>query len=117
MQRSGLLIAALLRPKARLDPPGQLVAHLPIRVEPLLARLQAAAATPQACFVYAHLTEPHEPYDRGALKTGPAFERYFSEVVLADALVGRIATLLSSPVMTSAAPGSRRSRYSVQTSR
>lgn len=66
-------------------------------IEPLLAQLEAAAAKSQPCFVYAHLTEPHEPYDRGALKTGPVFERYFSEVVQADALLGRIVERLSSP--------------------
>jgi arylsulfatase A-like enzyme len=66
-------------------------------IEPLLERLQAAAASTQPCFVYAHLTEPHEPYDRGTLKTGPAFERYVSEVALADTLLGRIVELLESP--------------------
>jgi hypothetical protein len=66
-------------------------------IEPLLEHLQAAAASTQPCFVYAHLTEPHEPYDRGVLKTGPAFERYVSEVALADKLLGRIVELLESP--------------------
>ena len=66
-------------------------------IEPLLAQLEAAAASPRPSFVYAHLTEPHEPYDRGALKTGPPFERYVSEVALADALLGRIVELLDSP--------------------
>ncbi|HET8935337.1 MAG TPA: sulfatase-like hydrolase/transferase [Polyangiales bacterium] len=66
-------------------------------IAPLLAHLEAAAAKPQPCFVYAHLTEPHEPYDRGAVKTGPAFERYFSEVVRADALLGRVVERLASP--------------------
>jgi len=66
-------------------------------IEPLLERLQAAAASTQPCFVYAHLTEPHEPYDRGALKTGPAIERYVSEVALADTLLARIVELLESP--------------------
>ena len=66
-------------------------------IEPVLSRLEEAAAKPEPCFLYAHLTEPHEPYDRGALKTGPAFERYVSEVALADGLLGRIVALLESP--------------------
>ncbi|HTU57318.1 MAG TPA: sulfatase-like hydrolase/transferase, partial [Polyangiales bacterium] len=66
-------------------------------IQPLLARLEAAFTSARPSFVYAHLTEPHEPYDRGALKTGPAFERYVSEVALADALLGLIVELLESP--------------------
>lgn len=66
-------------------------------IEPLLARLHAAAASPRPCFLYAHFTEPHAPYDRGALKTGPAFERYVSEVALADSLLARVVALLESP--------------------
>lgn len=72
-------------------------------IEPILERLAAAASSPRPCFVYAHLTEPHEPYDRGALKTGPAFERYFSEVIAADALLGRIVERLAGPQLASRA--------------
>jgi choline-sulfatase len=66
-------------------------------IEPLLARLQEAAASPRPCLIYAHFTEPHEPYNRGALKTGPAFERYVSEVALADSFLARVVELLQQP--------------------
>lgn len=61
-------------------------------VEPLLRRLRWAG--PEPLFLYAHLTEPHSPYDRGKRTDGTAFERYVSEIAVADGLVGRVAQLL-----------------------
>ena len=55
---------------------------------PLLAQLRQPNHGPQ--FYYAHIIEPHEPYDRGKLKTGPPFERYLSEVTLADEWIGKL---------------------------
>lgn len=65
-------------------------AHAPARevVEPLLRRLRSQKDGP--LFLYAHLTEPHSPYDRGKLREGPDFERYVSEIAVADDYVGRI---------------------------
>ncbi len=60
-------------------------------IDPLLERLRRAGEEP--LFLYAHLTEPHAPYDRGA-KKGSERERYLSEVAVADAQVARVATLL-----------------------
>ena len=48
-------------------------------------------------FAYLHLTEPHEPYDRGHLKTGTAWERYMSEVAVVDGVLGTILTFLGAP--------------------
>lgn len=61
-------------------------------VEPLLRRLRTAGTGP--LFLYAHLTEPHSPYDRGKNKDGSDFERYVSEIAVADGLIGRIAKVL-----------------------
>lgn len=68
--------------------------HAPARavVGPLIERLQRAGDGP--LFAYAHLTEPHSPYDRGVRK-GSAWERYLSEIRVADAQLGRIASLLA----------------------
>ncbi len=60
-------------------------------IDPLLERLRRAGEEP--LFLYAHLTEPHAPYDRGG-KKGSERERYLSEVAVADAQVARVATLL-----------------------
>jgi hypothetical protein len=56
-------------------------------IDPLLGRLQRAGPGP--LFVYTHLMEPHEPYDRGR-KDGTERERYLSEVAVADAQIGRV---------------------------
>jgi arylsulfatase A-like enzyme len=77
---------------------GRRHAHAQAVVQPLLERLRARPAD-QPAFFYAHLTEPHAPYDRGRLKTGPPFERYRSEVVEADAWLGRILRELASPAL------------------
>lgn len=45
-------------------------------------------------FLYAHLLEPHAPYDRGAKNDGPEIDRYASEVALVDSLVSRVARAL-----------------------
>lgn len=60
---------------------------------PLLARLNSHRRGP--LFLYAHLMEPHEPYDRGKLKEGPVFERYLSELEVVDDWVGRVSKVLS----------------------
>ncbi len=38
----------------------------------------------KAFFGFAHLMEPHEPYDRGRLKEGSAHSRYLSEIEVVD---------------------------------
>lgn len=69
--------------------------HAPANVVlgPLLAGLDKLGPKEPA-FFYAHLTEPHEPYDRGALKTGSNFERYVSEIEVVDAWLGRVSRRL-----------------------
>ncbi len=62
--------------------------------EPLLARIRNTKKS-DALFAYAHLTEPHSPYDRGKLKQGPLWERYLSEITLADEYIGRVMQALS----------------------
>jgi arylsulfatase A-like enzyme len=59
-------------------------------IDMLVDRIRAADPNRPA-FFYAHLIEPHHPYDRGEKKDGPAFERYVSEIALADRLVARAA--------------------------
>ena len=60
-------------------------------IDPLLDRLHRAGPGP--LFLYTHLMEPHEPYDRGR-KDGTPYERYLSEIAVADAQVGRVLRLL-----------------------
>jgi len=60
-------------------------------IDPLIDRLRRAGG--ESLFLYAHLTEPHAPYDRGK-KQGSEHERYLAEVAVADAQVARVATLL-----------------------
>ncbi len=52
-------------------------------VTPLIRRLRAIKSR-QRAFLYAHMMEPHEPYNRGKLKEGSAYDRYLSEVQEAD---------------------------------
>lgn len=61
-------------------------------IDPLLERLRRAGRD-EPLFLYAHLTEPHAPYDRGSRK-GSERERYLSEIAVADAQVARVAALL-----------------------
>jgi sulfatase-like protein len=60
-------------------------------IDPIVERLRSAG--PEPLFVYAHLTEPHAPYDRGK-KVGTERERYLAEIAVADALVARVWTVL-----------------------
>jgi arylsulfatase A-like enzyme len=55
---------------------------------PLIEAVQAHRAGP--AFFFTHLMEPHEPYDRGRRKTGPAFERYVSEIHVVDRWISRL---------------------------
>lgn len=63
-------------------------------IAPLIERLSTLDPAQPALF-YAHLTEPHAPYDRGAA-TGTDRERYISEIGVADALVARVGRALGS---------------------
>jgi len=56
---------------------------------PLLAALDALRPD-EPLLLFAHLTEPHEPYDRGALREGAAFDRYLSEIEVVDGWIGRV---------------------------
>lgn len=58
---------------------------------PLLERLQRAGDEP--LFLYAHLMEPHSPYDRGG-KKGSAGQRYLAEIGIADEYIGKLVKLL-----------------------
>lgn len=60
-------------------------------IDPLLDRVRQAGDGP--LFVYTHLMEPHSPYDRGR-KDGTPWERYLSEIAVADAHIGRVWRLL-----------------------
>ncbi len=56
-------------------------------VDNILADLEAAAAGPR--FIYAHMIEPHGPYDLAG-KKGTPFERYVREIGLVDRQIGRL---------------------------
>jgi arylsulfatase A-like enzyme len=60
-------------------------------IDPLVDRLRHQGQNP--IFAYTHLMEPHEPYDRGR-KDGTPFERYVSEVAVADLQLGRVIRML-----------------------
>lgn len=71
-------------------------------IDALLRQLKKVGPDEPA-FLFAHLTEPHAPYDRGneALKKAgknPAelsdFERYVAEITVADAEIGRVVRAL-----------------------
>ncbi len=55
---------------------------------PVLQHLRSHKAGP--AFVFTQLMEPHEPYDRGKLKTGSPKERYLSEVQVVDGWIGKL---------------------------
>jgi arylsulfatase A-like enzyme len=61
-------------------------------IDPLIDRLGRAG--PEPLFAYAHLMEPHAPYDRGGTQ-GSNRERYQSEIGIAAAEIGRVMRLLS----------------------
>ncbi len=67
-------------------------------IEPLLRRIRSIGAN-EPTFLYAHLTEPHSPYDRGKLKQGPEYERYLSEIAAADGFVDRVMQALSTEAL------------------
>jgi hypothetical protein len=62
-------------------------------MRPLIGRLGRVEAG-RSAFFYAHLMEPHEPYDRGKLKEGSAYERYLSEIEVVDHWLARVWRLL-----------------------
>jgi arylsulfatase A-like enzyme len=67
-------------------------------IEPLLRRIRAIGPD-EPTFLFAHMTEPHSPYDRGKLKQGPEYERYLSEIALADDFLNRVMQALSSDAL------------------
>ncbi len=62
---------------------------------PLLARIRNTRGQP--LFAFAHLTEPHSPYDRGKLKKGTSFEKYLSEIGEVDGHLEKLVKALSTP--------------------
>jgi hypothetical protein len=60
-------------------------------VDRIVDRLRRMRQGP--AFLYTHLMEPHEPYDRGR-RTGTDWERYLSEIAVADGQLARILRLL-----------------------
>ena len=75
----------------RVIPSGREHAHARQVIGPLIEALRRAGDEP--LFLYTHLMEPHAPYDRGR-KDGTDYERYVSEVAIADAAIGRVARVL-----------------------
>ncbi len=67
-------------------------AHASDLVKPLLRELRKHRKGPGLFF--AHLMDPHEPYDRGKRTTGSAKERYLSELELVDSSVGALRALM-----------------------
>lgn len=72
-------------------------------IDALLEQLNRTASGDSA-FLFAHLTEPHAPYDRGSPQTisqlagaeKPSdFHRYVAEISVADAEIGRVMHVLS----------------------
>jgi len=70
---------------------GRKHAHAEQVMKPLLERLRRAGDEP--LFLYAHLLEPHAPYDRGG-KSGTPMQRYLAEIGVADRWLGDLVTLL-----------------------
>jgi hypothetical protein len=66
-------------------------AHARDVIEPILGHLRRGGGP---LFAFAHLVEPHDPYDRGKQKSGPEYERYLSAVAVADAQIGRVVRAL-----------------------
>ena len=62
-------------------------------MEPLLARLKAHDPN-EPGFFYVHVMEPHEPYNRGAVRDGSDWENYLSEVEIVDRWVGKLWQLM-----------------------
>jgi arylsulfatase A-like enzyme len=61
-------------------------------MDPLIQRLTQAGPGP--LLLFAHLTEPHAPYDRGG-QEGTAWERYLAEIRVADAQIARLVQLIN----------------------
>ncbi|MEZ4437908.1 MAG: sulfatase [Polyangiaceae bacterium] len=66
-------------------------AHVSSLLPPLI---QAVATAEGPSFFFAHLMEPHAPYDRGTLRRGSDFERYLSEIDVVDRWLGRVVASL-----------------------
>jgi hypothetical protein len=56
-------------------------------LDPMIRRLEKVGNEP--FFTYAHLMEPHAPYDRGR-REGSQRDRYLSEIGVADAQIGKV---------------------------
>jgi arylsulfatase A-like enzyme len=67
-------------------------------IDPLIRRIRAIGPEVPT-FLYAHMTEPHSPYDRGKLKQGPDYDRYLSEIALADDFLDRVVQALSTDAL------------------
>jgi hypothetical protein len=62
-------------------------------MELIEARLRRHGAGP--LFLFFHDCDPHDPFDLGKVKEGPKWDRYLSEVQLADERLGRLRRILS----------------------
>lgn len=60
----------------------------------LMPHLRKRSKKTSGAFIYAHLADPHAPYDQGRVKKGPAFDRYLSEVALVDSQLARLVRVL-----------------------
>lgn len=60
----------------------------------LLPRVKKNLKKQRSGFVYAHLADPHAPYDQGRVKKGSEFRRYLSEVELVDSQLARLVKVL-----------------------
>lgn len=73
-------------------PPGK---HYYTPSKPLFAKLlpRIEALGQEPAFIYAHLSDPHAPYNLGGTKGSP-FERYLAEVAVVDKQLRRLVRLL-----------------------
>jgi arylsulfatase A-like enzyme len=71
---------------------GRRHAHAHEVITPLLRKLRRLGGGGH--LLYAHLLEPHWPYDRSRVQQGPARVRYVSEVAVVDAWLKRVVRLL-----------------------
>lgn len=60
-------------------------------IDPLLQRLERVRDEP--IFLYAHLTEPHAPYDRAGTE-GTNIQQYLREIAIADEYIGKVLDVL-----------------------